>query len=147
MASPRWLTTASVLLLAAWSAGCGGKDGPAPNGAELAGIGHGDEVTSPFTVGMEAEGIDIVAAGEPKPGEGHFHILVDVPCVTGGDAIPQEDANHHFNDGETSAELDLEPGEHRLCLQVGDGAHRAMTPSAPGASAHNTHEIEITVEE
>jgi len=147
MAPPRWLTTASVTLLAVWSTGCGAKDGPAPNGAELTGISHGDTVTSPFTVGMQAEGIDIVAAGDPTPGEGHFHILVDAPCVTGGAVIPDGDAFVHFDNGETEAELNLEPGEHWLCLQVGDGAHTALAPPRSGPVADLTHEIEITVKD
>ncbi|WP_114594048.1 DUF4399 domain-containing protein [Euzebya pacifica] len=40
-------------------------------------------------------------------------------------------------DGSTSAELELEPGEHTLCLQDGDGEHTALDL---------TDEITVTVE-
>jgi len=138
----------TIALLLTWSAGCRvAPDMPAPNGATLTGIGHGDTVTSPFPVGMEAEGIAIAAAGTARPGEGHFHILVDVPCVAGGTVIPEGDGYHHFEDGASRAELDLSPGEHWLCLQVGDGANTALTPPGAGPAAHHTHEIRITVED
>jgi hypothetical protein len=137
MASPRWSVAASVLLLAAWSAGCSGDDGPSPNGAELTGIEHEDEVTSPFEVGMEAEDL----------GDGHFHLLVDTPCVESGEVIPEGDESLHLDEGETSAELDLEPGEHDLCLQVGDSEHRAMASSDGGELPDKTHQIEVTVKD
>ena len=137
MASPKLSVAASVLLLAAWSAGCSGDDGPAPNGAELTGIEHEDEVTSPFEVGMKTEDV----------GGGHFHILVDTPCVEAGEVIPEDDEHLHFDEGETSAELDLDPGKHDLCLQVGDGEHRALAPEDGGDLADKTHGIEITVKE
>ncbi len=141
------LVTAGVLLVGAWAVTGESKDGPAPNGATLSGVDHGDEVTSPFTVEMEADDIDIVPSGGPRPGEGHFHILVDIPCVLGGEVIPEGPGYLHFDGGETSAELTLEPGTHDLCLQVADGAHVAFTPSEPGPSAAKTHEIEITVKD
>lgn len=137
MASPTRSVAASVLLLAAWSAGCSGDDGPAPNGAELTGVEHEDEVTSPVEVGMKTEDL----------GDGHFHILVDTPCVEAGDVIPDDDEHLHFEATETSAELELEPGKHDLCLQVGDGEHRALASADEGELADKTHEIEITVKE
>lgn len=145
MLSPTLVATSTVLLLTG-SAGCvGATDGPAPNGARFTDIDHGDTVTSPFTVGMEADGIEIVPAGSATRGEGHFHILVDRPCVAGGSVIPEGDGYFHLDDGASQVELELEPGEHSLCLQVGDGAHTAVLPPRPGPVAHHTHEIQITV--
>lgn len=43
----------------------------------------------------------------------------------GGKTIPKDDQHQHFGDGSTEAELELEPGEHTLCLQFADGAHVA----------------------
>lgn len=99
----------------------------------------GAEVTSPVTVEMEAEGITIEPAGEVREGAGHFHVMVDVGCVERGETIPGDtEGYHHFGKAQTEAELELEPGEHTLCLQVGDGAHTALDL---------THEIAVTVVE
>ena len=103
----------------------------------------GDIVTSPVTVEMLAEGIDIVAAGDRAVGEGHFHIMVDTGCVENGAFVPgpseqaEAEGHYHFGDGSTQAELELEPGTYELCLQLGDGVHQAF-----GA----TDRIQITVE-
>jgi hypothetical protein len=103
----------------------------------------GDTVTSPFQVEMTAEGVEIVPAGEPVAGEGHFHINVDIGCVPEGDFIPgpsdeaTAQGHRHFGTGVTEAELELEPGTYELCLQLADGVHQAFG---------ETHTITITVE-
>jgi hypothetical protein len=92
---------------------------------------------------MEAEGVTIVPAGPAAVGEAHFHIMVDIGCVAGGEFIPgpSDDATaqgyRHFGTGVSAAELELEPGEYELCLQLADGVHQAF-----GA----TDTITITVE-
>jgi hypothetical protein len=146
MTISRRLATMTACILLVAGAGCGSKDGPAANGAEFKNIDHEDKVSSPFTVEMEADDIEIVAAGEAKPGEGHFHILIDTPCTEGGEVIPHDADHRHFNDGETEAELELEPGTYNLCLQVGDGEDVAFASDEPGAVADKTHQIQITVE-
>lgn len=94
---------------------------------------------SPVQVEMEAQGITIEPAeAGVNEGAGHFHIMVDTDCVAPGEIIPDDDQHRHFGNGATSAELELEPGEHTLCLQLGDGAHEAREP---------THEITVTVAE
>lgn len=99
----------------------------------------GAEVSSPVQVEMQAEGITIEPADAGvNEGAGHFHIVVDAECVAEGEVIPKDDQHRHFGDGSTQAELELEPGEHTLCLQVGNGAHEALAP---------TDEITITVTE
>lgn len=103
----------------------------------------GATVGSPVELEFKAEGVELAAAGEPAVGEGHVHVLVDRGCAEAGEAIPgpDEDAEadgiFHLGDGSTTTELDLEPGEHELCAQLGDGAHQAF-----GA----TDEIQLTVE-
>lgn len=114
---------------------CGNGDGDA--GAQLAEPESGATVSSPFQVVMTAEGIDIVPAAEPAEGEGHFHIMVDVGCLTHGEVIPSDDQHLHFGDASTEATLELAPGQYSLCLQVGDGAHVALDL---------TDEIIVTVE-
>lgn len=86
----------------------------------------GATVTDPVHVEMMAVNFTIEPAGEVHDGAGHFHIMIDVPCVTPGEVIPS-DANHlHFGQGQTTAELELEAGEHTLCLQAGNGEHVAL---------------------
>jgi hypothetical protein len=83
-------------------------------------------VSSPVTVKMEAEGITIEPAGAVHEGAGHFHIMVDTPCVPPGQIIPQDDSHKHYGKAQTEATLELAPGQHTLCLQMADGVHRAL---------------------
>lgn len=102
-----------------------------------------ETVGSPVAVEFDVEGVELAEAGEPTVGEGHVHVLVDRGCVDDGEVIPgpsedvEADGIFHFGDGSAEGELDLETGEHELCAQLGDGAHRAF-----GA----TDEIQIAVE-
>lgn len=101
---------------------CGNGDGS----ASFSQPADGATVSSPVDVVMVAEGIDIVPAGEPADGEGHFHIMVNVGCVAPGEVIPADEEHLHFGDASTETSLELPPGEHTLCLQVGDGMHIAL---------------------
>jgi hypothetical protein len=83
-------------------------------------------VTSPVAVKMVADNFVIEAAGLAEPGHGHFHLMIDVPCVTPGEVVPRDDQHRHLGNGETEATLTLPPGEHVICLQAGDGLHRAL---------------------
>ena len=88
---------------------------------------NGATVTSPVKVVMAASGFVIEPAGPPRAGAGHFHVLVDVDCVTPGQPIAVGVAGiNHFGKAQTEADLELTPGEHRLCLQAGDGTHGAL---------------------
>lgn len=114
-------------------AGCDGGES-----VSFAEPSDGDSVGSPVAVQMEAGDFEIEEAGEVSEGAGHFHIMVDEPCVEAGETIPEDETHLHFGDASTEAEIELEPGEHDLCLQAGDGAHTALDV---------TDEITITVEE
>lgn len=97
----------------------------------------GATVSSPVEVEMQAAGIEIAPAADAQEGAGHFHVMIDTPCLEAGETIPSDDSHRHFGDGSTSASLELEPGEHTLCLQVADNDHVALAA---------THEITVTVE-
>lgn len=73
-----------------------------------------------------ADGVTIEAAGEVTSGAGHYHIIVDSDPVTPGETIPTDDTHIHYGTGQRDGVLELDPGEHTLHLQVGDGAHTAM---------------------
>ena len=98
----------------------------------------GDEVSSPVTIEAEVENFELRPAEEEEAeqGAGHLHVIVDQGCLQPEYAIPQEEGYHHLSEGETETELDLEPGEHDLCLQASDAMHLAYDM---------TDEITITV--
>ena len=79
----------------------------------------------------------IEPAGEFRESAGHLHIIIDSPCVDVGSVIPADDSHLHFGGGQTETELQMTPGEHQICLQMGDGLHRALSL---------TQEITITVQ-
>ena len=131
----------SIFLMAAVVLGaCGGgedADAPALEGSpaestpdasvSFASPEDGDEVANPVKVQMEAEGVTIEpASAGVHPNAGHFHIMVDTECMQEGQVIPNDDSHRHFGMAQTEAELTLPPGEHNLCLQVGDANHVAL---------------------
>jgi hypothetical protein len=117
-----------ALLLLTACGGDGGDGGGGEAGVAFGGIEDGAEVTSPVAVEFVAEGFEVEPAGDGAvtEGAGHMHVMVDTPCVEVGQVIPSDEQHLHFGDGSTSTELELEPGEHTLCLQAGDGAHTAL---------------------
>lgn len=126
-----------VLVLVLALAACSGDDAE-ESSVSFGNVSHGDTVSSPLTVEFETAGdFTIEEAGEINENAGHMHVMVDVDCVAVGEVIPSDDNHIHFGDGSTSADLDLEPGEHTLCLQAGDGEHTALDL---------TDEITVTVE-
>ena len=92
----------------------------------------GDTVSSPFTVELDVENFELAEAGDPVVGEGHLHVLVDMGCLEEGELIPgpSDDAEAegywHLGDGSTEREIDLEPGDYELCVQIGDGPHTSF---------------------
>jgi hypothetical protein len=125
-------------------AGCVAVPQAAPAAEEprvyFANIEDGAMITSPATVTMASENFVVVPAGEPKAGEGHLHIMVDVPCVADGEVIVKDDVHLHYGQGQLEADLTLTPGEHTLCLQAADGAHLAL----PGEGMRQ--QIAVTVQ-
>lgn len=111
-----------------------GSDGDIAEGsAELVTPADGDEVSNPFEVRMATDDVEIAEGGM------HFHLIVDAGCVDPGEPIPvtEEDERYrHYGDGSDEDEIELEPGDHELCLQVGDVAHIAQDI---------TDEVSITV--
>ncbi|WP_081655507.1 DUF4399 domain-containing protein [Halopiger goleimassiliensis] len=87
----------------------------------------GDESSSPVQIEAAVEGFELASVEEDdvEDGTGHLHVIVDEGCIEPEYTIPQEEGYHHLSEGETEIELDLEPGEHDLCLQAGDGLHDA----------------------
>lgn len=112
----------------------------APGGASVSfsSPADGGEVANPVSVAFEADGFTIEPAGEVHDGAGHFHVMVDVPCLPAGEVIPKDAQHLHFGKGQAEGSIDLEAGEHTLCLQAADGAHTALDL---------TDEITVTVDD
>lgn len=85
----------------------------------------GSSVAGGVPLDLAADGVTIEPAGEVHDGAGHFHVIADAGCVTAGEAIPRDVDHLHLGQGQTDGVLYLGPGEHELCVQVGDGAHLA----------------------
>ncbi len=102
----------------------------------------GATVSSPvsFEFGHENFMIEARGDGEIHEGAGHHHIGVDTECLPPNTPIPEADPWVHFGDGSAIIEMQLEPGEHTLTIQVGDGMH--VTLDEPGLCSS----ITITVD-
>jgi len=100
----------------------------------------GDVVTNPVVVEFGIEGMSVVPAGQEQADSGHHHVIVDAELPPMDLPIPK-DANHvHFGQGNSSAELTLEPGQHTLQLLFADHLHIPHDPPVV------SERITITVE-
>ena len=87
----------------------------------------GATLKSPFTVEMKVVGKKLNIASEKADDKtlGHHHIVVDGGAIPAGQVIPADATHIHFGKAQTSTELNLPPGDHKLTLQFADGAHRS----------------------
>lgn len=83
----------------------------------------GATVTSPVKILMGVEGMEIRPAGQLEDNTGHHHIIIGPAGLPEGQVIPADEKHIHFGAGQTEAEVELPPGEHRLTLQFADGMH------------------------
>lgn len=83
----------------------------------------GSRVTSPVEITIAVENYSLAAKGVSKDGEGHFHVVKDA-CIEPGEVIG--DSHTHVGSGAATVSIELEPGRHELCLQLGDGFHTAL---------------------
>ena len=83
----------------------------------------GDTLTGIFTIEMGVEGMAIEPAGEIVEGKGHHHLIIDGTFTEEGEIIPADPTHIHYGKGQTSAEVELTPGNHTLTLQFANGIH------------------------
>jgi len=85
----------------------------------------GDSVSLPFTVMLQATGIEVVPAnGTSEPGKGHHHLIVDGDF--NGDTLPLAPAPIviHMGNGATEKVMDsLTKGPHRIIAVFANGMH------------------------
>ena len=61
-----------------------------------------------------------------REGVGHYHLGVEAECLAAGEIIPSADPWVHFGDGSDGMEMQLEGGEYRFTVQIGDDEHRTL---------------------
>lgn len=120
----RSVTAIASIALVATLAACG-SDGNRVT-AGFSSPTDGTHVAGGVDVALTAEGITIEAAGDVRDGAGHFHVIADAGCVDAGEVIAKDVDHVHLGKGQSEATLYLAPGPHELCVQVGDGAHKAL---------------------
>jgi hypothetical protein len=103
----------------------------APTGASVFIVSpkDGETVGQEFTVKFGAKGVAIRPAGDPTPGTGHHHLLIDVAELPPGNLPIPNDATHkHYGKGQTEDTIKLAPGDHTLQLDFADLAHVQFDP-------------------
>ncbi len=99
-----------------------------PEGAKVLfkNIKNNATISSPFKLEMGTEIMKVDTAGPVVAGSGHHHLIIDGPdSLAAGSVVPADSLNIHFGKGQTSYELKLTPGKHKLTLQMADGLHRS----------------------
>lgn len=110
---------------------------PSPSSAEVYFLSpeDGASVSSPVLVRFGLRGMGVAPAGIEAPNTGHHHLLINVdepPPL--GLPLAATDQVRHFGLGQTEAELELEPGEYRLQLVLGDARHVPHDPPVRSAT-------------
>jgi len=95
----------------------------------IASPAEGDSVSLPFTVKLDATGVEVVPAnGTVEAGKGHHHLIVDGDF--NGDTIPLAPAPIviHMGNGATEKVMDsLTKGPHRIIAVFANGMHVPIT--------------------
>jgi hypothetical protein len=99
----------------------------------------GATVSTPIKFVFKTESFEISPvpkdAKEARPNVGHFHLGVDTDCLAPGTVIPKAEANAkqgtagqwiHFGTGSDNIEMALNPGPHKMAVEVGDDLHHAV---------------------
>jgi len=157
----RAFKVAAVSALLGLLFGCGGDNPPAgtaeddkpvvpatlPRNEAAPGAGvfiispiNGATVSSPVAVKFGVSGIAIQPAGSAVGNSGHHHLLIDTELADPSLPVPSDPQHLHFGKGQTETSVELEPGEHRLQLVLGDANH------VPHINPVMSEPITITVE-
>jgi hypothetical protein len=99
-----------------------------PKGAsvEFKNLTQGTTISMPFKLEMGTQGIRVDTAGPVVAGSGHHHLFIDAEdSLAAGTIVPKDSLHIHFGKGQTTYELNLSPGKHKLTLQYADGLHRS----------------------
>jgi hypothetical protein len=94
----------------------------------------GATVKSPVKARFGLEGYELAPVPKEvptpeqvRPGMGHHHLGIDMDCLPAGTEIVKGTPSWvHFGTGATEIDVQLEPGTHKLTLQLGDDLHRTV---------------------
>ena len=94
----------------------------------------GATVKSPVKLRFGLEGYELapypqdpITPEQVRAGMGHHHVGVDMDCLPPGTEIVKGTPSWiHFGTGATEIDMQLEPGTHKLTLQLGDDLHRTI---------------------
>jgi len=94
----------------------------------------GSTVKSPVKAVFGLEGYELapvpatpVTPEQVRAGMGHHHLGIDMDCLPPGTEIVKGTPSWvHFGKGDTTIDVQLEPGTHKLTLQLGDDLHRTI---------------------
>ena len=139
----------AALVIAA--SACGGSEPPAQPAAEAPAAApatpttpgrrvffvepkNGSTVKSPVKARFGLEGYELapvpkdpITPDQVRAGMGHHHLGIDMECLPAGTEIVKGTPSWvHFGTGATEIDVQLEPGEHKLTLQLGDDLHRTV---------------------
>ena len=98
---------------------------------EILAPADGAELDGPdVRIVLRASDIDIVPAGEERPGTGHHHLFVNTPVTPPGEPIPSDVPGIiHLGLAQTEHVLEgLAPGEYTVIAVMGDFVHRYIEP-------------------
>ncbi len=104
---------------------------PAAEGATVgfANLADGELVPPAFTLKFSITGMAIAPAGVAIDYTGHFHLLVDLAEPPPMDRpLPADEHILHFDQGQTSADLQLAEGPHTLQVLLADHAQLPHDP-------------------
>ena len=103
--------------------GCTKSNNEQSVGVSFLNIQNGDTLTSPFLLQMGVEGMTLEPKGEPNPGHGHHHLIVNGGPIDTGLVIIADENNIHYGGGQSEDSVSLNPGSYNLTLQFADGMH------------------------
>ena len=94
----------------------------------------GATVKSPVKLRFGVEGYELapvppdpIAPEQVRAGMGHHHVGVEMDCLPAGTEIVKGTPSWiHFGNAATEIDMQLEPGTHKLTLQLGDDLHRTI---------------------
>ncbi len=122
--------TASDKVPAADSATATAQAAPATEAAvRIVSPADGDTVTLPFTVRLEATGVEVIAAtGTAEPGKGHHHLVIDGDAPADSLPLPAPPVVIHMGNGASERVIDsLSVGPHRIIAIFATGDHVPLT--------------------
>ena len=142
-ATDKTARTARVALLISciFAMACGGAEAPPAERAAPATIPSGPRVffvqpqdgamvKSPVKLEFGIADYQLAAvppgATEARAGMGHHHVGVDTDCLPAGAEIPMASPWVHFGKANTTIDMQLPPGQHKLTLQLGNDLHRTI---------------------